>query len=337
MTSTAKLRVGILGASRVAVYALAAPARRSERVEAAAVAARDPERARRFAADHGVARAVPDYEALLRDPEIDAVYVGLPASLHCAWTLRALAAGKHVLCEKPFASNAGEAERMVAEAAARGLALVEAFHWRFHPLATRVREIVESGEIGEVRGIDAGFTVGIPDPGDIRYDLALGGGALMDLGCYAVHWARHVAGAEPEVLRAEAVEGPRGVDVAMTAELAFPAHETRREASAHVHCSMQAATPFRSWLRVRGDAGALDVENPLAPHRGHSLVIHVDGGERTEQVEGRSTYEHQLDGFAAAVLDGAPAPTGGTDAVGNMRALDAIYRAAGLSPRGLAD
>src|SRR6185437_9926154 len=121
-------------ASRVAVYALVEPARRAPRVEATCVAARDPERARRFAAEHDIPRAVESYDALVRDPGIDAVYVGLPASLHCAWTLRALAEGKHVLCEKPFASNAAEAERMVAETGARGLVSMEAFHWRYHPL-----------------------------------------------------------------------------------------------------------------------------------------------------------------------------------------------------------
>jgi predicted dehydrogenase len=330
MTAREPLRIGILGASRVAVYALVEPARRSRRARAAAVAARDLDRARRFAVDHGVARVLPDYEALVRDPEIDAVYVGLPAALHCEWTLRALAEGKHVLCEKPFASNAGEAERMVAEADARGLALLEAFHWRFHPLARRLREIVTSDEIGAVREIDAGFTVGIGDAGDIRYDLALGGGALMDLGCYAVQWARFAAGAEPEVTRADAVEGPAGIDVAMTAELAFPGG-----AKGRVHCSMEASAPLRRWLRVRGDAGELHVDNPLAPHRGHSLEVHRAGSVRAEQVAGASTYDHQLEGFVAAARDGATAPTGGADAIATMRVIDAIYRRAGLAPRGV--
>ena len=236
-----------------------------------------------------------------------------------------------MLCEKPFASNGGEAERMVTEADARGLVLMEAFHWRYHPLAARIREIVTRGETGPVREIDAGFTVGIGDTGDIRHDLALGGGALMDLGCYAIQWARFVAGSEPEVVSAEAVVGRPGVDVAMTAELSFAGG-----ARARVRCSMDPAMPFRSWLHVRGEAGGFDVENPLAPHRGHSLAIRTAGAAagRTEQVDGRTTYDHQLEAFAAAVLDGARPPTGGADAIANMRVIDAIYGAAGLSPRG---
>src|SRR5580692_7831774 len=167
------LRIGVLGAARVATYALMEPSRRSARVRVVAVAARDPERARRFAHDHGAGRVEPDYDALVRAADVDAVYVALPASLHGEWTLRALAAGKHVLCEKPFAMNAGEAERMVSAAGAAGRVLVEAFHWRFHPLADRLAAILAGGEIGAIRAIDAGFTAGI-DPGDIRYDLALG-------------------------------------------------------------------------------------------------------------------------------------------------------------------
>ncbi|APR76687.1 putative oxidoreductase [Minicystis rosea] len=326
--SAAPLRIGVLGAARVAGYALIAPARRSARACVTAVAARDPEQARRHAAEHGIARALPDYEALITDADVDAVYIALPAALHAPWTLRALDAGKHVLCEKPFASNAREAARMVATAEARGRVLVEAHHWRFHPLADRLRAVVTSGAIGAVRRIDAGFTADIA-PGDIRYDLALGGGALMDLGCYPVQWARFVAGAEPTVIGARAVVGPPGVDVELTADMMFPGGTEAR-----IYTSMAPTAARETWLSIQGDAGEIHVDNPLHPHSGHRLTIRTTAGTRAETVPGRTTYEHQLEVFAAAVLDGVPAQTGGEDAVATMRAIDAIYRAAGLAPRG---
>jgi predicted dehydrogenase len=320
--------VGVLGAARVATYAMCDPARRSKDVRVVAVAARDPERARRFAAEQGIDRVEDDYDALVRAPDVDAVYVALPAALHCAWTLRALEAGKHVLCEKPFASNGVEAARMVETARRKGLVLVEAFHCCFHPLAARLREIAASGEIGTIREVDGGFVVGIRED-DIRYDLALGGGALMDLGCYPLHWARHVTSAEPTVVRAEAVEGPPGVDVTMDADLVFPGG-----VRCHVHCSMVPPSPCRTWFRVRGDRGELSVDNPLHPHFGHEVEVRSDGARRTERVAGETTYDHQLAAFAAMIAGGAPAPTGGADAIANMRAIDAIYRGAGLYPRG---
>src|SRR5213080_4382910 len=190
------LRVGILGAARIAPMALVKPARRVPEATVLAVAARDPERARRFAARHGIPRVHQSYDALLADPEIDAVYNPLPNALHAPWTIRALAAGKHVLCEKPFAANAAEAEEMARAAERAGRVLVEAFHWRYHPLFARVRAILDAGEIGQVRHLEAHFCIPLPLPNDIRWRKDLAGGALMDTGCYTVSVLRHLAGAE---------------------------------------------------------------------------------------------------------------------------------------------
>jgi predicted dehydrogenase len=333
MRPTAPLRLGVLGAARIAPAAVIEPALRSSRVRVVAVAARDAVRAQRFALEHGALRVEPGYDALVDSPDVDAVYIALPAALHAHWTVRALHAGKHVLCEKPFASNAREAEQMVAAAIAADRVLLEAFHYRFHPLADRIRAIVTSGEIGRVVAIDGLFTVAIR-PGDIRHDLALGGGGLMDLGCYPVHWARLVAGTEPTVASAEAILGAPGIDMSMTAELAFTDRDGGAGASARIHCSMAPGVERRATLHVRGDRGELMVENPLAPHTGHRLDIHGPDGPRTENVAGRTTYDHQLEAFAAAVLDGGPRITGGADSIANMRVIDAIYRAAGMSPRG---
>jgi len=324
------IRLGVLGAARITPAAVIGPARRSARVRVVAVAARDAGRARRFAEEHGVERVEPGYDALVESASVDAVYVALPAALHATWTRRALRAGKHVLCEKPFASNAGEAEAMVAAAVASDRVLFEACHDRFHPLADRIRAIVASDEIGQLRQIESSFTVGIPS-GDIRHDLALGGGALMDIGCYSVRWVRFAAGAEPEVVAARAVEGAPGVDLSMSADLAFAGGVRGR-----IHCDMTPGLAFQCSLRVRGDAGELLVDNPLVPHAGHRLEVDGPRGRRTEQVDpdGPTTYDYQLEAFAAAVLDGGPRLAGGADAIANMRVIDAIYRAAGMSPRG---
>jgi predicted dehydrogenase len=323
------LRIGILGAARIAPMALIRPARQVAGVEVAALAARDPERARRFAARHGVPRVHESYEALLADPELDAVYNPLPNSHHCEWTIRALEAGKHVLCEKPLAANAEEAARMGAAAERAGRVLMEAFHWRYHPLAARMREIVGSGELGAVRHVEARFCVPLLLPGDIRYRLDLAGGAAMDAGCYAVHVVRTLAGAEPEVVRAEARLASPRVDRWMAAELRFPGG-----CSGRVECSLASAKLLAASARVVGEAGELRVVNPIAPQIWHRLSVRGAAGRRSERVPGDASYTHQLRAFRAAVRDGAAFPTHPADSLANMRVIDAIYEAAGLGRRG---
>ena len=164
---------------------------------------------------------------------------------------------------------------------------------------------------------------------DIRYSFALAGGSLMDLGCYPVQWVRTVVGEEPLIRSAEAAEGPAGIDVTMTAELEFPGGAT-----GSIHCSMDPTCTLRADLIVTGTEGSLHVMNPLAPQLGHLLTIRTSDGERSEQVDGRTTYEHQLEAFVATLLDGVEVPTGGIDAINSMKAIDAIYTASGLPIRG---
>jgi predicted dehydrogenase len=322
-----ELRFGILGAARIAPRALIEPALGIEGVRVVAIAARDPRRAEAFAKQHRLAESFPDYDGLLRSDGVDAVYVALPAALHCEWSIRALRAGKHVLCEKPIASNAAEAERIAEEAERSGRALAEACHWRYHPLAEHTR--AAAGEIAPLRHLDAHLTVPFQTTDDIRFVYELGGGALMDLGCYPLQWVRFLAGSEPEVVRARAELGPPQIDIAMTADLRFAGG-----LGAQVRCSMQKDLPLGAQLEVLGAGGRLLVTNPLAPHLGHELRLETRGGTRTDGVKGDSTYTHQLRAFVAWVSGGAPMPTDAREGVLNMRAIDAIYRAAGLSPRG---
>ena len=323
------LRIGILGAARIAPMALVRPARQVPQAAVVAVAARDPQRAQAFAQKHGIMRVHPSYDALLADPEIDAVYNALPNSLHCEWTIRALEAGKHVLCEKPIASNTAEAERMADAARRTGRVLVEAFHWRYHPLAARMRAIIDSGELGTVRHVEAHMCIPLPVPGDIRYRLDLAGGATMDTGCYAINIARFLAGAEPEVVRAAARLSSPGVDRAMEADLRFPDGSTGR-----ITCSLLSAVLLRISARVRGDRGEMAVFNPVVPQLLNWITVRTAAGKRRERIAGDPTYTYQLRAFVEAVRTGARVPTGPDSAIANMRVIDAVYRKAGLQPRG---
>jgi predicted dehydrogenase len=309
--------------------ALIRPARSVPDVRIAAVAARDEARARAFAEKHGIPKVHLGYDALIDDPELDAVYNPLPNALHCEWTLRALRAGKHVLCEKPIASNAAEAERMAQAADDAGRVLVEAFHWRYHPLAARMREIVRSGELGEVRRVEASMCIPLPLPGDIRYRFDLGGGATMDTGCYAINLVRHLAEAEPSVTSAEVRHSSPDVDRWMRAELSFPDGR-----SGSVECSLFSSKLLAVSARVIGSRGRLDVFNPVAPHLFHRLRVQAGGERRSERVPGSATYTHQLRAFATHVRGGAKMATDARDAIHNMRVIDAVYDRVGMKRRG---
>lgn len=310
--------------------ALVRPARAVEEAELVAVAARDRARAEKFAAKHGVPRVHASYDELLADADIDAVYNPLPNSLHAEWTVKALEAGKHVLCEKPFTSNADEARDVAAVAERTGQVLVEAFHWRYHPLATRVRQIVESGEIGTLRHVGAALCFPLVLLGDIRWKWDLAGGALMDAGCYTVSFVRHVSGEEPEVTRARSwtFRHPQ-IDRRTVAELRFPGGATGR-----ITTSLLSRTVIRSSGRVVGSEGEIRIFNPFGPQYRHRMTVRSPSGKRVERLTREPTYNFQLRAFCAAVLEGTPTLTPPSDAVANMALIDSIYEAAGLRPRG---
>ena len=318
------LRIGILGAARIAPLALVRPARRVAGATVMAVAARDPQRAATFAARHGIPRVHRTYDALLADPEVEAVYNPLPNSLHAKWTIRALEAGKHVLCEKPFAARVTEAEAMAAAAGRAGRVLMEAFHYRYHRLFARLREILRAGELGALRHLEANLCIPIVQPNDIRWRADLAGGALMDAGCYTVHLLRHLAEAEPEVVSARAIWTRGGVDRWLTAELRFPENRTAR-----LTCALLSATLVRVSARAVGDGGTLGVINWVAPQFFHRLRVVTPSATRVERVRGAPSYDEQLLAFIAAVRHGTPVPTDPPDAIANMRAIEGIYAAAG--------
>ncbi len=324
------LRVGVLGAARIVRQALIDPLASLPDLRVSRIAARDLSRARTFAFDVGIPAVSATYADLVAADDVDIVYNPLPASLHAEWSIAALRAGKHVLCEKPFAANGAEAADMVAVAQAEGRCLGEAFHHRYHPLFERVLAVVASGALGPLHRVEGTFTTTISRP-DIRWDSTTGGGSLMDLGCYVVSWFRHVTGEEPMAVRAEAEpdEADPLVDAAITAELTFPSGVT-----AHLHTSMRPEGEPERRLRVEGADGWLEVANPISPQRGNHLVIRTAGGRTVGPVDAGNSYVHMWRAFADHVAHRTPFVTSGDDAVANMAAIDAIYRAAGLPPRG---
>jgi predicted dehydrogenase len=322
------LRLGVLGAARIAPRALIRPARVVDGVRVTALAARDPARAARFASKWDVPTVHADYSALVDDPAVDAVYIPLPNSLHAQWTLKAIAAGKHVLCEKPFTSNAAEAQEVADATTGSGLVVMEAFHYRYHPLMGRVLGLIADGAIGRVRRVETELSFPLPRFNDIRYRLDLAGGALMDAGCYAVHCLRQLGSGEPEVISARAQLRSPGVDRAMTASLRFP-----DGAAGRVTCSMWSRRLLGVSARVFGDAGELSVFNFVAPHVFHRLSVRTAQRRWHERVPGEPTYVCQLRAFAAAVRDGGEVLTPAADSVYTMRLIDGIYVAAGLRPR----
>jgi predicted dehydrogenase len=322
------LRIGILGAARIAPVALVKPANRTGRAVVVAVAARDRTRAEAFAQKHHIPRVLDTYEDVVNDPDLDAVYNPLPNGLHGRWTIAAMQAGKHVLCEKPFTANADEA-RAVAEAdnAHPGLVVMEAFHYEYHPLCKRLVEVVRSGELGRIESIDVAFSAPLWKKGDIRYQLALAGGATMDMGCYPVSLLRLLAPG-PRVISAEAKLSSPGVDRAMDAHFSLP-----DGGSAHIGCSMFSSSLLRLHADITGDSGKLSVFNPFSPQYGHRMKVTTASGTRKERFSRRATYDYQLEAFAAAVEDGAPFPTTAGDAIRTMELIDSIYTAAGLPLR----
>jgi predicted dehydrogenase len=332
MTSAKEpLRVGILGAARIAELAIVKPARATG-TRLITVAARDRRRAEAFAAEHGVERAADSYAAVLADPEVEVVYNPLPNAFHGPWNLAAVEAGKHVLSEKPFASTAEEAEEVRAAAQVAGVMVVEGFHYLFHPVIQRLFAIIDAGELGELRRVDALIAMPEPDDGDPRWSFDLAGGALMDLGCYGLHVNRALgrwAGGEPELVDARAKErtGAPGVDESLDADLRFPSGATGR-----VRCSM-AHPRFEMTLRVEGSLGEATVLDFVQPHKDDRLMVSNDRDVRTEHLGTRSSYIYQLEELITALGDGRPMPTGADDAVATAQLIDQCYRASGLPLR----
>ena len=285
-----------------------------------AVGSRDLGRAQAFATEHGITRAHGSYEELLADPEVDAIYNPLPNSLHVEWSIKALEAGKHVLCEKPMSRHSDEVDRAFDVAEREGRVLEEAFMWRHHPQVARTRELIAAGDIGDLRVIRAAFAFVAADPNDIRLQADLDGGGLMDVGCYCVSGCRTLASAEPVRGYAEYIPGGIGVDVALAATLRFPG-----DVVAHFDCGVSYLGGDQ--LEAVGSEGSVFLDDPW---HGREAVIELRRNGLVERIETgpANSYALELADFEAAVRGEDPPLLTRADAVAQARAIEALYTSA---------
>jgi predicted dehydrogenase len=309
---------GFLSTARINRLVLAG-ARQSDRVAVVAVASRDQARADEYARANGIERAFGSYEALLADPAVEAVYISLPNSLHVEWSIRALEAGKHVLCEKPLSRRPAEVERAFAAADRAGRYLSEAFMYRHNPQTRRLEELVAEGAVGRLRLVRAAFSFPLRDERNVRLDPALDGGALMDVGCYCVSGARVLAG-EPERVFGEQVTGASGVDTLFAGTLRFPGHVVGQ-----LDCAF--TLPGRDELEAIGDEGSIFVDDPWHCRR-PVLLVRREGGEEAVRIEPVDSYRLELENLSDAIRGRAQPLLGREDALGQARAIDALYRSA---------
>ena len=331
MADAAPLRFGLLGAARISDIAVIQPSRiTGDRL--VVIGARDQSRAAEYAQRHGIERAVEGYQAVIDDPEVDVVYNALANGHHGPWNLKAIEAGKHVLSEKPYASNAEEARRVRDAAAAAGVHVVEAFHYRYHPVQERMIELAGSGEIGDVVYVEGRMLMPPPPAGDLRWDIELAGGGLMDVGCYAVHGLRDLApllGGEPVVqgARVGEIPGHPDIDAWLTADLTFP-----NGTPAHIECSMTHGVLDFSF-RIVGSKGEAYAPAFVLPHTDDRVIVTIGTEQRIEELGTRLSYTHMLEALRALIRNGTPMVTDADDAVVTMQAIDDIYAAAGMRLR----
>ena len=330
LTSHAPLRIGMLGTARISDLAVLEPARLLG-TRLVAVAARDQDRARTWAKANGVERVLDSYEAVINDPEVEAIYNPLPNSLHAAWNAAGIRAGKHVLTEKPFAANAAEALQVHEIAQDHDRVVFEGFHYAYHPIFARLLELIGDGTVGDLQHFHVAMEMPSPAADDLRWSWPLAGGAFMDLGCYCVHAIRMLAAAQggtPTLLHAAAEEraGLTQVDEWATATFRLPSG-----AQATALANMDG--PWNFSITATGTAGSIHLPDFLHTNDDDRLIVTTDDGEQVEHHGALSTYTYQLHAFTNAIRQGRPYLTNTTDSVATMELVDACYRTAGLQPR----
>jgi predicted dehydrogenase len=316
-----RVRWGILGTARINRRLIPAM-RASARSELVAIGSRDRDRAEAYARSWGIPHAASGYQALLDDDSIDAVYIPLPNSEHVRWTLAAVEAGKHVLCEKPLALDPHDVDRVAVASAARRVVVEEGFMYRHEPLTAQVAALVADGAVGAVRAVVSGFTFALDRQGDVRLDRELGGGSLWDVGCYPVTYAQLLAAKAPVSVVARAHWSPGGVDEELSGIVQFAGG-----AAASIYCGFRA--PYRTWLEILGTEGALRVPNPFKPGMTETVELERPSGiERIEVAGSTLLFQREVEAFISAVLDGTPPVVPLAESRRTAATLTALYSAA---------
>jgi len=316
-----KLRWGLLSTARIN-RALLPPLRSSARNELTAVASRDLARAQAYAAERNIPRVFGSYESMLADPDVDVIYNPLPNSMHTEWTIKAVEAGKHVLCEKPLANTVEEVDAMTAAAKKAGVVLMEAFMYRHHPQTLKVKEMVESGAIGKLMLIRGSFTFKLTDEGDVRVNSSLGGGSIWDVGCYPISYARLIAGAEPvEVFGWQVTGQASGVDETFAGQMKF---------SNGVYAQFDSGfrTPRRAHMELVGDEGSLVVVEPFQPRENEKIILRNGDKEEVITIPGEDLYLGEVENMADAILEGKATRMSLADSRNNVATIQALLRSA---------
>lgn len=307
---------GLLSTARIN-RALIKPLNASKRTRLLAIASRDQTSADSYAREWKIPRAYGSYDALIADPEIDVIYNPLPNNLHAEWTIKALRAGKHVLCEKPLALTLEEVDAMISASKETGKVLAEAFMYRHHPQTLKVKEIVDSGMLGKLQFIRGSFTFTLTREGDIRMRKETGGGSIWDVGCYPISYARVIVGAEPLEVFGWQVDGPDGIDVSYTGQMRFA-----NDILCQFDCGFK--WPFRAYMEIVGTEAALSIPEPFKPDRNTKLILTRGDQEEVIKIKGQELYLGEVENLLDVIQHNAPPRMTLEDSRGNIATILAL-------------
>jgi predicted dehydrogenase len=323
MADHAPLRWGLLGTARIN-RAVIAPLHSSKKSQLVAVASRSQEKASAYAAQWGIPRFFPSYEAMLSDTEIDVVYISLPNSLHAEWSIKAMQMGKHVLCEKPLTVSLQEVDAVIDTAKATGMVIAEAFMYRHHPQTFLVKQMVDDGQIGLLQLARGSFCYTNIRPNDVRFDPSLGGGCLWDVGCYPIGYSCYVIGTPPSEVYGRQVTSPSGVDVLYAGQLQFPGGVISQ-----FECSF--ITEYKVEMVITGDRGRITIPEPYKPGKSTRISLQLDQKEKIINIKGQELYQGEISDLENAVLDGAPQRISLVESREIIRTIEALYQSSRLS------
>lgn len=314
------LNWGLLSTARIN-NALIPPLRASKRNRLLAVASRSQQSADAYAQEKNIERAYSSYEALLADPDIDVIYNSLPNQFHAPWTIKAVEAGKHVLCEKPLALNVDEVDAIQSAARSHGRVVAEAFMYRHHPQTLQVQEMVRSGSLGMIKFIRGSFSFVLAQEGDVRWKPELGGGSIWDIGCYPINYARSVLGENPLEVLGQQVTGPSGVDETFVGQMRFA-----NDVLAQFDCSF--AMPFRAFMEIVGSEATLTIPAPFKPYENEKIYLRRDGKTETITIPGQELYIGEVEDMADAILLGKESRVSLRDSRTNVQAITSLLESA---------